>query len=344
MKRLFKHIVIALVVSAIIYLGFSAYYLVTFGHINIAYFKSNSSLLGLSYGICLYLTHGYASDVIHRRFPGRNDVYKRLIIFVSVSVVLTCFVVFLLNFLFSVVIGQSSFEEFLQRQSWNNYIPNIILALLVGLSFYAFAYYQEYKNRQVDEQRQIAGGATAQFESLKSQIDPHFLFNSLNVLISLIEEDQKKAIAYTTSLSKMYRYILEQKDKELVPITEELRFADNFMTLLKLRFEHALFYEADTDIQDHHLMTVPLVLQLLLENTIKHNKATEEKVLHISIALEGDYLVVKNNLQEKKHVTDSTKFGLQNIRDRYRLLTDTPVEIIRSEKEFKVRLPILTIA
>ena len=161
------------------------------------------------------------------------------------------------------------------------------------------------------EQKVIAGTASAQFESLKNQIDPHFLFNSLNVLSALIEENPESAQKFTTSLSKIYRYVLEQKDKELVTVSEELNFAKTYMNLLKMRFENSITFDLPTDFSNDLAKVVPLSLQLLLENCIKHNVVSESKPLHIKIYMENNFLVVENNLQKKEVLTDRKGVGLQ---------------------------------
>src|SRR5690606_17573701 len=119
-----------------------------------------------------------------------------------------------------------------------------------------------YQEQKVREQKIIAGNASAKFESLKNQIDPHFLFNSLNVLSSLIEENPAQAQKFTTALSKVYRYVLEQKDKELVPVSEELSFAKTYMSLLRMRFENSVIFHLPDAIPDPDAKVVPLALQL----------------------------------------------------------------------------------
>ena len=143
------------------------------------------------------------------------------------------------------------------------------------MAFHLIYFYKKSQENKVKEQKIIAGTASAKFETLKNQIDPHFLFNSLNVLTSLIEENPDNAQRFTTSLSKIYRYVLEQKDKELVSVEEELSFAKTYMNLLKMRFENSVFYELPASVKNPDAKVVPLSLQLLLENTIKHNIASE---------------------------------------------------------------------
>jgi hypothetical protein len=192
------------------------------------------------------------------------------------------------------------------------------------------------------EQKIIAGTANAKFESLKNQIDPHFLFNSLNVLSSLIEENPDNAQKFTTSLSKIYRYVLEQKDKDLVLVSEELAFAKTYMNLLKMRFENSITYELPENYENPEAKVVPLSLQLLLENTIKHNIVSENKPLHIKIYVKDNFLVIENNLQKKEVLSDRKGVGLQNIINRYGILSERKVLIQETEQQFAVHLPILT--
>jgi hypothetical protein len=215
------------------------------------------------------------------------------------------------------------------------------MTFFVTLLFHVFYFYKTLQESKVKEQKIIATTANAQFESLKNQIDPHFLFNSLNVLSSLIEENPENAQKFTTSLSKIYRYVLEQKDKELVAVDEELAFAKIYMQLLAMRFENSISYELPESTNED-AKVVPLSLQLLLENCIKHNVVSSSKPLHIIISMEDNQLVVENNWQKKEVLSDGKGVGLQNIVNRYGLLTERQVKIIQNEKSFKVYLPILT--
>lgn len=191
------------------------------------------------------------------------------------------------------------------------------------------------------EQKLIARSANAQFESLKNQLDPHFLFNSLNVLSSLIDENPKQAQKFTASMSKIYRYVLEQKDKELVTVEDEIEFAKTYCELLKTRFEDSVDFEFNISNEDLKLFVVPLSLQLLLENCIKHNFATSSKPLIIKVFSENDTLCIENNLQVREQMKESAGIGLANIVQRYSLLTKRNVFIEKSDEYFKVKLPML---
>lgn len=221
----------------------------------------------------------------------------------------------------------------------------INIALLISAFLHAKGFMEELRKtskKEVVEQKLIAKSANAQFESLKNQLDPHFLFNSLNVLSSLIDENPKQAQKFTASMSKIYRYVLEQKDKELVTVEDELEFAKTYCELLKTRFEDSVDFDFDVKKEDYRRFVVPLSLQLLLENCIKHNFATSSKPLIIKIFSENDTLCIENNLQVREQIKESSGIGLANIVQRYSLLTKRNVFIEKSEDYFKVKLPVLS--
>lgn len=238
-------------------------------------------------------------------------------------------------------------KDWLNIESWNPEMMRqfiwLIATLLVSIWIYRIIYSIHKKQEsKVKEQKIIAGTASAKFETLKNQIDPHFLFNSLNVLSSLIEENPENAQRFTTSLSKVYRYVLEQKDKDLVSIEEELAFAKTYMNLLQMRFENSLTYEVIIDTIQPEAKVVPLSLQLLLENAVKHNVISEQKPLHIKIYIDNDVLVIQNNYQKKSVLQDGQGVGIQNIVSRYDIITDRKVTIEQNENTYAVKLPILT--
>lgn len=279
---------------------------------------------------------------LDRVFEADRFSTKRIVIGFLGSFLITLFVIFLLRTFEELVVNQQNFEDYLANEKPGNYIGAVVITFIVSLSFYAFYFFKAYNDNRVKEQKIIAGTASAQFESLKNQIDPHFLFNSLNVLSSLIEENPDNAQRFTTSLSKIYRYVLEQKDKELVSVSEELAFAKTYMNLLKMRFENSIAYDVPTDFDNPDAKVVPLSLQLLLENTIKHNVVSEQKPLNIKIYIENNYLIVENNLQKKEVLQDRRGVGLQNIVNRYALISERKVLIEENETNFKVKIPILT--
>lgn len=294
------------------------------------------------YTLALYVANAAVFQLLDRHFVADRFSKKRILLGFVLSFVVSLFAVFLLRIFEDVIIEQRTFTEFLDKETPGNYMFSIIITFFITLSFYAFYFYKAYQENKVKEQKIIAGTASAKFETLKNQIDPHFLFNSLNVLSSLIEENPDNAQKFTTSLSKIYRYVLEQKDKELVGVDEELSFARTYMNLLKMRFENSLFYELPEAGIDPEAKVVPLSLQLLLENTVKHNIVSEQKPLHIKIFIDGDYLAIQNVFQKKEVLQDREGVGLQNIVSRYAIITRRKVLVEQNEHTFTVKIPILT--
>ncbi len=249
---------------------------------------------------------------------------------------------FFLRCFTSVVYNGNSLSFFLEHETLYAYQFGLWITLTIVIIFHVFYYYNSFQKQKLKEQKVIAGTANAKFDALKSQLDPHFLFNSLNVLNSLIEENTDKAQEFTTGLSKVYRYVLEQKNKELVSLAEELAFAKTYMSLLKMRFEDSLQFESPELSLDNESKVVPLSLQLLLENAVKHNVVNSIKPLKITITEKNGELIIENNLQPKKILEQSSGFGLSNITQRYQLLTNKKVQVFKNESLFRVSIPILT--
>lgn len=296
----------------------------------------------LLYSVCLYMANSILFIFLDRIFNDDRFSFKRLLIGFISSFFTSIFIIFLLRVFEEVVINKSTLEDFLAHEHAGNYIVATIVTFIITLVVHLGYFYRSYQENRVKQQKIIAGTASAKFESLKNQIDPHFLFNSLNVLSSLIEENPENAQKFTASLSKIYRYVLEQRDKELVSIEEELAFAKTYMNLLKMRFENSIFYELPEKVNNPEAKVVPLSLQLLLENTVKHNVVSEKKPLHIRIFERDNFLIVQNDYQKKEVLKDRQGVGLQNIISRYAILTDRKVSITQNEKEFTVALPLLT--
>jgi sensor histidine kinase YesM len=298
----------------------------------------------LLYTLSLHLANTWLFNTLDQIFANQRFSKKRIFIGFISSFVLSLIVIFLLRLFEEVVINKQPLLQFIQNEKAANYLLSSIFTFIVLLIIHFIYIYKALQENKVKEQKIIAGTASAKFESLKNQIDPHFLFNSLNVLSSLIEENPENAQRFTTSLSKIYRYVLEQKDKDLIPINEELDFAKTYMNLLKMRFENSLTYEIsiDSDLAIPEMKVVPLSLQLLLENTVKHNVVTENKPLHIKIYNKINYLCIENNLQKKENLNERQGVGLQNIINRYNIITKRKVMIEQTENAFIVQIPILT--
>ncbi|SFU64935.1 Histidine kinase [Pustulibacterium marinum] len=298
---------------------------------------------GLIFSEVLLFVNGYYYDFLNRKFS--NSTIKpvfRILIGVFGGITLTMIAVFLIRMGIIMGIEGYSWSTFINSESTSDYILSLIVTAFVTIIYHAIYFYKELQKTKLKEQKIIATTASAQFDALKNQLDPHFLFNSLNVLTSLIEENPYAAQKFTTSLSKVYRYVLEQKNKELVPVDEELKFARTFVNLLKMRFEDSIVFDIPDQASNPEAKVVPLSLQLLLENAVKHNMVTPQKPLHVKIFEKDGNLVVSNNLQPKAVVKKSSGVGLRNIQQRYAILTKRAVVIGKSETEFQVEVPMLT--
>lgn len=224
-------------------------------------------------------------------------------------------------------------------------VGSLTIVLLVSAIYESVYLYARWRESIVEQERLRRENIQSQLEGLKNQVNPHFLFNSLNTLIYIIPEDPQRAVQFVQKLSKVYRYILEIREKELIPLEEELTFLDSFIFLVQERFGENL--RVDVEIPDAFLQAriIPLSLQILFENAIKHNVISEQRPLTIELFVdEEQHLVVRNNLQRKKQVLDSTRVGLDNIRSRYAFFTDEKVVISEDEAFFTVSLPLLKVS
>ena len=302
-------------------------------------------LISGMYTFFIGLGNGFLNDYLDSKFSWTDETRKRTIAAIVGTLVMNIALVYFCNYLNFIVIQGKNPEKFFNGEM--NFINWFFInfAIMISAIGHARGFMAAWKNstkKEVVEQKLIAKSANAQFESLKNQLDPHFLFNSLNVLDSLIEENPIQAQRFTNSMSKIYRYVLEQKDKELVSVEEEIDFAKTYCELLKTRFEDAVTFEFNISEEDKKGFVVPLSLQLLLENSIKHNFATSSKPLNIKIFTEKGNLIIENNLQTRELPNTSTGVGLANIVSRYNLLTERNVFVEKSEAFFRVKLPILT--
>lgn len=209
-------------------------------------------------------------------------------------------------------------------------------ALLYGLVYYFIKTRDARLEKEATLNREKV---EAQLEMLKSQISPHFLFNNFNTLIAIIEDNPKVAVEYVEKLSDFLRSILQYREKNVITIEEELMLLDNFIFLLKKRYGNSLIF--DINLTSKSDFIVPLTLQMLIENAVKHNIASKARPLSISVVENDFYIEIKNNLQRKTDLEKSTKFGLQSIKSRYFHLTNRLVIVAETAEEFIVKIPIL---
>ncbi|MHA4739775.1 sensor histidine kinase [Dyadobacter sp. MSC1_007] len=223
---------------------------------------------------------------------------------------------------------------------------NSITVMALMAAYYLAANKRVYQRLQqvfINEERLEKENAKAHFNALKNQVSPHFLFNNFSVLTTLVETNQELSVQFINQLSRAYRYILEKSEYDSIKLSTELEFLETYMFLLTIRFENKLRLETHISATEaDRYSIVPLTLQLLVENAVKHNCMSASKPLVIRIMLEGDYLSVSNPLQVRELPESSTRLGLQNIVNRYKLLTNKPVLVDKSDGYFTVKVPLIS--
>ncbi len=221
---------------------------------------------------------------------------------------------------------------------------SIITTIIIMLIYETTYFFGQWKKEMVAAEALKSQQLKMELSVLKNQISPHFLFNSLNTLVTLIDEDKRTAAEFTEKLSEVYRYILLNKEKELVKLSTELHFVRSYLFLLKMRFGRNLRFEDNIDKGLLDRYVPPLTLQMLVENAIKHNIVSNSRPLTIQMySSRTDKLIVQNTLQKKKSVKDSTRKGLVNIKKRYKFLSKDEVDIITTAGHFMVALPLIEV-
>ena len=216
-------------------------------------------------------------------------------------------------------------------------ITFVISAFMHGKEFL-----ENWRKAALDAEKLKKESAVARYESLKSQVNPHFLFNSLNALTNLVYEDQDKAAKFIKQLSEVYRYVLDTREKETVSMQEEIRFVKSYLFLQQIRFGDNLKVELNLDNASGNV--APLALQLLLENAIKHNIISQENPLYVKMIVENGFVWVENKLQRKSAMGEnSSGMGLNNIRSRYAFLSNKEVLVKEDVEKFSVGLPIIEV-
>jgi two-component system, LytTR family, sensor kinase len=214
-----------------------------------------------------------------------------------------------------------------------------------------YFFMRQLRETQVEAEKLKKISLQARFQSLKDQVNPHFLFNNLNVLSTLVFKDQEMANEFIQQLSRVYRYVLQNQDKELIEVGEELAFIESYVYLLHTRFGENLTVCVDVPLPVRNYYTIPMAVQMLVENAIKHNVSSKSRPLKIDLfADEEGFLVVRNNLQRRTDLADplppehSTRIGLQNITKRYGFVSNKMVSVVADEKTFTVKLPLIQLA
>lgn len=261
---------------------------------------------------------------------------KRIIFQFLASLFYTMLLLYVL--LFTIHILKSGKYELINPKMGQVFIPAIFVTIAVLAIDIGYQFFKAWKQSLIEVEKYKTESAQAQLQNLKNQLNPHFLFNNLSVLTSLVYKNQDKAVDFINELSKVYRYILDNKNAELVSLQEELAFLEHYIYLLKIRFgDNIQFLIKNTE--GGYLP--PMCLQMLVENTIQHNEASQANPLKVRIYTENKHLIVENAIQPRSDSTESSQIGLRNIESRYAFFTEKKIEIINNGKIFKVVLPLI---
>lgn len=216
---------------------------------------------------------------------------------------------------------------------------NLFLHCINAINFYR----KQGNDYQLEAERFKKERAEAQFDALRKQINPHFLFNSFNVLSTLVYTDADMAAKFIDQLSQVYRYLLKNQDNKLVRLEEELDFLDAYIYLMKIRFQENLHIENGIKEEAKHRYIAPATLQLLIENAIKHNEVSKRSPLTISLNNVNGHLVVENNIQLKDQKEESSNVGLNNIKNRYSFISEGNPVVVQSDEKFVVKIPLINV-
>ena len=290
------------------------------------------------YTFCYWVSCRWVFITVRRRFPHHHQTRKRWF-FTFLEVLASFFIVNAVLDVVQNVVGIHEHPPGTTKQDLH--ISSLMIIALVSTLYESIFLYHRWKETILEAEKLKRENVESQLEGLKSQVNPHFLFNSLNTLAYIIPEDSKKAVKFVQKLSKVYRYILEIQDVQLIALEEELHFLSAYNFLLKERFGDNLHISVEIPENCYRLQIVPLSLQILFENAIKHNIISKENPLHIDLWVDSKHICVRNNLQRKPQVISSTKIGLQNIKNRYAYFTKEEVNIQETPGFFMVCLPLV---
>ncbi len=287
----------------------------------------------------LWVGNSFISHLLNQRFPWETYISKRFFIQLACSSIYSLICVNATYYIFKIVFTEEA-PELDQILVLNIY--GLLLTIPVISIHFGIYFMMQWKKAFVQSENLKRTQLHTQFESLKNHIDPHFLFNNLNILSSLIGKNNVQAQNFLDSFSDVYRYVLQNKSAELVKVETELEFLESYVYMLKQRFKEGLRLEVNIPEKAKKKFIPPLSLQMLIENIVKHNVIAENAPLEVCIATEGDqYLCICNTIRKKQRDGYSAQSGLKNISKRYNYLSDENIQVIDTGETFTVKLPLL---
>lgn len=305
------------------------------------HYFGTATVLAFLIGTFSWVTHIYAANLLRDTIPNYNKTTKRILIQIPIYVVLTQLGIGLATFCVMHIFGLIHIVDF-----WSAYRPVFIACLLLNVIATSFheglILFDKWKKSLIEAEQLKKLHLQSQLDSLKNQVNPHFLFNSLNCLSSLISTDADRASSFLDEMSKVYRYLLRSNENELATLESELQFITSYFHLIKTRYGEGIALRIKIDPADLNSLVAPLTLQLLVENAVKHNSILKKSPLQIEInSAAAGYLTVTNNIQLKTSHVFSNKIGLKNIVSKYKLMNQPEIIIQQTTENFMVRIPLI---
>ena len=340
MKNFIQHLFTAFLLGLVIYVFVLGLATVQGEQIDWKWFKIGLAI-NFSYAFPMYFTGAFSyvlAKKLRPKFAVKDWIYWLL--FIPVVVILNVIVLIFIQFFIQRVILENTNYHLIGEHFWQQLKGPLLFSLTIGTGFYLVNFIQAYRREKAKAKDQALNKSQRSNEALQSQIGSHFLFNSLNVLSGLVEESPKKAQSFIADLAEVYRYVLDQSEKDWVSVKEEIKFAKDYLSLVKMRFENGLEIHIQEELKHSEKLIAPLSLQLLLENAIKHNAVSSQKTLKIGIEEREGFLVVENNINPKKLLNKREGKGLQNIMNRYEII-NKKVIVSDNGKTFRVEIPLI---
>jgi sensor histidine kinase YesM len=289
--------------------------------------------------LVMWYGNAYVSHLIDQHVTWLDQPVKRFTLGIIGAAVFTAVAILSLALFFKSIFDISI------GNGWDTVWISIAISIVILLFMLSREFLYSWRDLSLREEKMRSEVLASKFNLLKSQVNPHFMFNSLNTLNALIYQDQELAAKYVGQLSKFYRTVLSSGKNEIVTVEDEIGLLESYIFLQSIRFADRFKVNINLSEASRNKNVPPMVLQMLLENAIKHNELTEEKPLVIDVYDEGDMLYVKNEIAIKQALPgDNSSIGLSNIRARYKIFSDTPVEITDDGKQFIVKLPLLKLS
>ena len=277
---------------------------------------------------------------LNKILPWINQPLKRLLIHLVISMVFTSLVLYIS--MLSIHRIKFGGEAWVNDKMAQTFLPALVLTFVLIILYICYQFFKALKVSSLEIERYKTETANTRLENLKNQINPHFLFNNLSVLSSLVYKNQDKAVDFINELAKVYRYVLDNKNAELVKLSDEIDFINHYIYLLRIRFDSAISFSIDIEAEMSQAFLPPMCLQMLVENTIQHNEASQANPLSVSIFTRDQSLVIENNKQKRTDISFSSQTGLKNIISRYAFFTNEKPEIINEVSRFTVILPLIS--